>query len=237
MCSAASLAHGAFTVLTVALAERLIPPRPVDGVSVEPTRTRSAGGTVPGAMVTGEESDLTDLIRRGVAGDAAARALAVERVMPVLRKMARTAFRRQGPEHTLQPTALVNEAYLRVFGSATPTVEGRGHFICLFGAAMRSALVDHARGRDRDKRSPDGRRIDFDVVVEGYEMRSGDLVALDDCLEGLAKVDPRYVQLVDLRFFGGQSMPDIAALLGVPLRSLERDWAAAKAWLAKELGA
>lgn len=223
-------------LLTAAAGARVIRSWSPESVRVVTTRPACGERSIAGVVVTEEPSELTDLIRRGVAGDAAAREMAMQHVLPTLRKLADIAFRRQGHEHTLQPTALINEAYMKVFVSGAASIENRRHFNQLFASAMRSVLVDHARGRSREKRTPGGARIDLDVVVEGFGTRARNLVDLDECLRRLGEVDPNYVRLVELRFFCGMSMPEIAKALDVPLRSLERDWAAAKAWLAKDLG-
>lgn len=230
------VAHASLVALTSAVVARLIPAAFAESLVGASSRRVSVERSASGAVVAGEESELTDLIRRGVAGDAAARESAFHRVLPVLRKLADIAFRRQRAHHTLQPTALIHEAYLKLFASSEATIENRRHFNQLFASAMRSVLVDHARARAREKRTPGGARIDLDVVVEGFGARAHNLVDLDDCLKRLGEVDARYVRLVELRFFCGESMPDIAVILDVPLRTLERDWQAAKSWLAKELG-
>jgi len=139
--------------------------------------------------------------------------------------------------HTLQPTALVNEAYLRLFRSEDRTWSGRDHFLGFASRAMRSILVDHARAKRREKRCAVGDRISMDSVILNYEERGKDLVALDEALERLGRMDERMVKLVELRFFGGQSMGEAARVLQMSQRTAEREWHTARAWLRKELDA
>jgi len=145
---------------------------------------------------------------------------------------------RERPDHTLQPTALVHEAWLRLEGDAR--WQDRTHFVATAARAMRRVLVDHARGRGRDKRGGGWERVELDGDLDGDlagAARSGvDLVALDAALRELEEVAPRQARLVELRFFGGFEVAEAAVLLGVSEPTAARDWRFARAWLARQLG-
>lgn len=175
---------------------------------------------------------ITRLLERAHEGDGRAADELFSLVYEELHSMAVHRLRNQGPEHTLQPTALVNEAYLRVFRGEW---NNREHFRAVAARAMRSILVDHARRKRRQKRSAEGVRVLLDDLIVAFEERSGDLLGLDEALERLARIDPTAARLVELRFFGGQSMPEVAHSLGISLRSAQREWATARAWLREEL--
>ena len=164
---------------------------------------------------------------------------AAEELLPLVRtelhRLARNAMAGQPSGHTLQPTALVNEAWLKLAGLGA--IEGREHFLALAAAAMRSVLVDHARRRRAAKRGGGAQREALEGLVLEYEERAIDLVALDEALTELAEVEPRGARIVELRFFGGLDHPAIAQLLDRSLRSVERDWATARAWLRHRLRA
>jgi RNA polymerase sigma factor (TIGR02999 family) len=153
-----------------------------------------------------------------------------------LRKLASSHRRGESPAHTLQTTALVHEAYLRLNGQREVAWKNRGHFFALASQAMRRILVDHARRRKAAKRggalapSP---RDSIVVAVAGPI----DLVVLDVALEKLERVDPQEAKVVELRFFAGLTVPEVAAALGVSRATVERDWTAARAWLHRELSA
>ncbi len=152
-----------------------------------------------------------------------------------LRGMADRMMRGQPPGHTLQTTALMNEAYLRVAQGATSHFESEPQFFALASRVMRSVLVDHARGKQRSKRQARGERVSLDGIAAAYAEQDMDLVGLDDALVELAKRDPQLVQLVELRYFGGRSMGEAAAMLGLSYRSAEREWAFARGWLQQRL--
>jgi RNA polymerase sigma factor (TIGR02999 family) len=156
-------------------------------------------------------------------------------VFAELHALALNHMRGQQPGHTLQPTALVHEAYLRLFRGAEPGFEDRGHFLRVASRAMRCVLVDHAREKARLKRSAPGERLPLDGLGELFEQRAQDLLALDVALERLGGIDARAAEVVELRFFGGRTDDEIAELLDVSTRTVERDWAVARAWLKREL--
>jgi RNA polymerase sigma factor (TIGR02999 family) len=147
-----------------------------------------------------------------------------------LRSLAEACLRRERPGHTLQPTALVHEAYLKLAGQRTAGWTSRAQFLGVAAQAMRRILVDHARARGRDKRNG-GPRIPLEDAAALAEERAIDLVALDESLDVLATMDPQKARLVELRFFAGLTAPEAAEVLGVSLRTVERDWTMARAWL------
>jgi len=164
---------------------------------------------------------------------------ALQRLMPVvhaeLRRLARREMRRERAGHTLQTTALVNEAYLRLVDMSGVSWNDRAHFFAMSARLMRRILVDHARSHLYQKRGGGAKVVSFD---EGLTVTSGpraDLVALDDALKSLARFDERKSQVVELRFFGGLSVDETAAALDVSPSTVLRDWRLAKSWLLKEL--
>ena len=164
---------------------------------------------------------------------------AARELLPVLydqlHAMARSQMGAQRRDHTLQPTALVNEAYVRIFRGQRGGWESRKQFLGLAARVMRSILVDHARSKGRLKRECPGERVELRDIVEEFDARAEDLQALDESLRRMARFDPELVKLVELRFFAGRSMPEIARLLDRPLRSVERDMKTAKAWLRRDM--
>jgi RNA polymerase sigma factor (TIGR02999 family) len=164
---------------------------------------------------------------------------ALERLVPVvhaeLRRLARREMRRERDGHTLQTTALVNEAYLRLIDLGGVTWKDRAHFFAMSARLMRRILVDHARARRYQKRGGGAQVVPFDEELTAVNEPRADLVALDDALTALASLDPRKGQVVELRFFGGLSVEETAASLGVSEGTVLRDWRLAKAWLLHEL--
>jgi RNA polymerase sigma-70 factor, ECF subfamily len=175
------------------------------------------------------------LVAQSAAGDAAAAAELFPIVYEELRRLAASALRRERTDHTLQPTALVHEAFLRLAETPGASWENRAHFVAVAARVMRRVLVDHARGRNALKRGNGEIRVpldDVDVPAVGHDV---DLVALDDALARLAMLDERQARIVELRFFGGLSVPETAALIGASERTVKRDWQVARAWLTREL--
>jgi RNA polymerase sigma factor (TIGR02999 family) len=159
----------------------------------------------------------------------------MELVYPELRKLARGLLRRERSGHVLQPTALVNEAYLRVVAHEHHNWQNRAHF---FGAAaqlMRRILVDHARAIHAKKRDSDRALMELTAVGLVAQTQSIDMMALDDALGDLEQLSPRQARIVELRYFGGLSVPETAEALGINPRTVDRDWAAARAWLRRRL--
>lgn len=153
-----------------------------------------------------------------------------------LRARAERFMRGQPRDHTLQTTALVHEACLKIFGNEGLEGANRAHVLALAATAMRTVLVDHARARGRVKRVPPGERVPIDELHVAYEERAVDLLALDEALSKLAAVDAVMSRVVELHFFGGLSLEDTARAVNLPLRTLERRWAATRAWLRAEIG-
>jgi RNA polymerase sigma-70 factor, ECF subfamily len=158
-----------------------------------------------------------------------------EAVYEELRKLASGYMRRERMDHTLQTTALVNEAYLRLAGGRESTPENRLHFFAVAAKVMRQVLVDHARARASGKRGGGVERIPIDDAVVAADERSGGLVALDEVLRELAEIDPRKSQVIELRFFGGMTIDETAEFLGVSANTVTRDWELARAWLFKRI--
>jgi RNA polymerase sigma-70 factor (ECF subfamily) len=163
---------------------------------------------------------------------------ALERLIPLvygeLHRMAERYLRRERPGHTLQPTAIVNEAYLRLIGRQGVDWQDRAHFFAVAAQSMRRILVEHARRRDAKKRGRDGARYLLDTVAM-TEPRAVDLIALDDALAKLAGLDAELGRVVELRFFGGLTEEETAEVLSVSSRTIKRKWLAAKTFLYREL--
>lgn len=177
-------------------------------------------------------SSVTRLLKLVEDGDGEASDQLFMLVYEELHRMADRQMRRQRPDHTLQATALVNEAYIRVFGQEW---RDRDHFLSVASRAMRSILVDHARRKMANKRNPGGQRVPLDDLTQSYEDRAIDLVALDEALTRLAEVDPDMVRLVELRFFAGLTMEDAAAFLGISIHKAQKEWNTARAWIRREI--
>ncbi len=174
------------------------------------------------------------MLDRVADGDSVAEGELYTRLYEELKSQADVYMRRQPAGHTLQATALVHEAYTRLFRGADTRWANRGHFLAFAAKAMRSVLVDHARGKNRARRGTPKQmtmnHIEADLKKQGIE-----IVDLDDVLSRFAEKDPRGAQIVELRFFGGLTMDEIASVLDVPKRSVERDWLSARVWLGREL--
>jgi len=153
-----------------------------------------------------------------------------------LRQIARAYMRRERADHTLQTTALVNEAYARVFQGQPFRWENRKHVFCTMAQAMRRILVDHARTHNAEKRGGQERRLSLDEALAVSEQKSDQVIALDEALERLGKLHSRQEHVVNLRFFGGFTVDEVAAVLGTSPETVKLDWRFAKAWLQRELG-
>jgi len=169
-------------------------------------------------------------------GDAAA----AERLMPLvyeeLRALAGGYFRQQRADHTLQPTALAHEAFVKLIDQTSARFNDRAHFFAVAATAMRQILTDHARRARAEKRGGERRQVNIeDVNAEAANRSQIDLLALDDALAKLERQDPRQHRVVELRFFGGLSMEEIAGVIGVSKATVELDWRAARAWLNLQL--
>jgi RNA polymerase sigma factor (TIGR02999 family) len=187
-------------------------------------------------MGEAEPGEVTVLLKAWGAGDEASLEKLIPLVYGQLRRMAARYMRGESPGNTLQATALVNEAYLKLVGVERATWQDRAHFFAVSAQMMRRLLVDRARARRADKRGGDDVRVELNESIDGAPVRAGDLVALDDALEALAKIDARKARVVEMKFFGGLSVEETAAVLKVSPRSVMRDWNLARAWLTRELG-
>ena len=190
----------------------------------------------PGAGTLDGMADVTQLLDAAAAGDPGAAAALLPLVYGELRKLAAARIAAERPGQTLQPTALVHEAYLRLVGSAdAPKWSGRGHFFAAAAEAMRRVLVEAARGKARAKRGGDWRRVDFERLDPAASVSPDQLVALDDALGRLSALDPLAGDLVKLRYFAGLPLGQAAGALGVSAATAYRHWAYARAWLRDEL--
>jgi RNA polymerase sigma-70 factor (ECF subfamily) len=180
--------------------------------------------------------DVTQLLQAWSQGQDAA----LEELLPLvhqeLRRLARRHMFGERPGHTLQATALVNEAYLRLVNSRQVNWQNRAHFFAISAQLMRRILVDAARARGYRKRGGGVAKVTLDERLMGRQEKGKDIVALDDALKTLAGVDPRMSQVVELRFFGGLSVEETAEVLKVSPVTVLRDWKVAKTWLAREMG-
>jgi RNA polymerase sigma factor (TIGR02999 family) len=181
-----------------------------------------------------ERGDLTQLLDLAADGDPAARDALLVQAYDELKKLARSSMRRESPGHTLQPTALVNEAYLRLFGPGARW-ENRRHFFGAAAQAMRRVLVDQARRRGAGKRGGGLERVSLTQVDVASEDAQVDVLALDALLAELEAANPRLVRTIELRYFGGLDIEATAEVLGVAPATVKRDWAYARAWLLERL--
>jgi RNA polymerase sigma-70 factor (ECF subfamily) len=185
--------------------------------------------------VGSSSDDVTTLLSRLAEGDRSV----VPRLMPLmydeLRRLAATYMQRERTDHTLQPTALVHEAYLRLIEQRETTWKNRAHFFGVAAQLMRRILVDHARSRLRDKRGGELQKVSLDEGLVFSTDGSAELVELDGALSRLEKLDARQCRVVELRFFGGLTVDEAAEALQISPRTVEREWNFAKAWLYLEL--
>ena len=185
-------------------------------------------------MVTVSPDEVTGWLRAWSRGDESALEKLTPLVYAELRRRARRLVIRERAGHSLQPTALIHEAYLRLVGSAPVDWRDRRHFYALAARLMRQILVDHARSRGRQKRGGAAMLVPFDETAIAFSERP-DLVRLDDALQALAETDMRKSRVVELRFFGGLSVEEAANVLEVSPQTVLRDWRLAKAWLQREM--
>ncbi len=179
--------------------------------------------------------DVTRVLNTWRAGDPAAVAQLMPLVYEELRRLARNYLRRERPDHTLQATALVHEAYLRLIDADAVSWQNRAHFYGIAAKLMRRILVDHARARNASKRGGLVEKISLDEARDLPPAAANDLVALDGALQDLTKSYPRKGQVVELKFFGGLEAKEIAEVLQVSEKTVLRDWQFAKLWLCREL--
>lgn len=187
-------------------------------------------------MLLSAMSDVTRLLTSIEAGDQRASEELLPLVYEELRRLARESMDREKPGHTLQPTALVHEAYVRLVGSDGEGWNSRGHFFGAAAEAMRRILVENARRKQREKHGGGLDRVPLDGVALVDEHRTDEIAAIGAAVEKLAEQDEQAAELVKLRYFAGLTHGQAAAALGIPRRSADRTWAYAKAWLHRELG-
>jgi RNA polymerase sigma factor (TIGR02999 family) len=180
-------------------------------------------------------NEITERLIAWGAGDRAA----LDQLLPVvyqeLRRMAGNYLRQENPGHTLQPTALVHEAWLRLIDQARVDWRNRAQFFGVAAQMMRRILVDHAKAKHREKRGGDAVKLSLDDVINLSGERAADLLALDDALDELTRVDERKSRVVELRYFGGFTVEEIAQILEVSPETVMRDWKLAKAWLYQQI--
>jgi RNA polymerase sigma factor (TIGR02999 family) len=180
--------------------------------------------------------NITHLLKEWSAGDQRALDRLTPLVYEELRQLATRYMRRERLGHTLQTTALIHEAYLRLIDANDVNWQSRAHFFAIAAKLMRRILVEHARRRDAHKRGGSVIRLPLDETLAVADKTDVDLLAIDEALDRLAAVDPQQARVVELRFFSGLSVEETAAALGVSPKTVKRDWSVARAWLRREIG-
>ena len=181
-----------------------------------------------------QSQPVSQLLVRWRAGDQEALAALLPLVYKELREIARYHLQRERPGHTLQSAALVHEAYLRLLDQRPFETENRAHFLAVASRLMRQILVDYARSHGAAKRGAD-RRVELDAALVLPQMKGADVIALDDALSDLAKLDEQQSRIVELRFFGGLAIEEIAEALDISASTVKREWNVAKAWLTRQM--
>lgn len=179
--------------------------------------------------------DATRLLERLNDGDSAAAHELLPLVYDELRALAGAYFRRERADHTLQPTALVHEAFIKLIGQADAEWKGRAHFLAVAATAMRHTLVNHALAKKAVKRGGGAQSVMLDVELAGATTGGLDTLELDQALKELSNLDPRKAKVVEMRFFGGMTIEEAAAVLDVSVSTVEADWRMARAWLSSQL--
>lgn len=179
--------------------------------------------------------ELTQLLMAWSDGDRAALDKLTPLVYEELRRLAHSYMNRERKGHTLQTTALVNEAYLRLFNREEIHWQNRAHFFAIAAQLMRRILVDHARGRTSQKRGGKAQMVSLDEAAIISQERASEVIALDEALKGLALIDPQQSRIVELRFFGGLSVDETAEVLSLSPATIKREWSSAKLWLHREI--
>ncbi len=179
--------------------------------------------------------EATRLLHALPGGDPQVAARLFDIVHDELHRVAVALFHHERADHTLQPTALVNEVFVRLVSQSQSDWQSRAHFLCVAAKAMRRILVDHARGRDRAKRGGRACRVTLEQACNPVAHIDHDLLDLEDALQRMAAMDPRQSQIVELRFFGGMTVPEIAHVLNISTSTVEADWRMARAWFRRVL--
>ena len=185
-------------------------------------------------MPDDQKGQVTELLVHWKEGDENALRALVPLVYKELRRLAHYHLQAERPDHTLQSTALVHEAYVRLLGGQPVELQNRAHFVAVASRLMRQILVDYARNRRANKRDG-GLRIEFDDIPALPITGDAELVALDDALQELSRVDDRQGKIVEMKFFGGLSSPEISHVLGISRATVDRDWATARVWLHRQV--
>ncbi len=185
-------------------------------------------------MAEDSRGEVTELLRHWTQGDEKALEELVPLVYKELRRLAHYHLQSERSDHTLQSTALVHEAYLRLIGNEPVHLQNRSHFIAVASRLMRQVLVDYARERRAGKRDG-GCRIAFDYLEALPIQGDAELLALDDALNDLSHVDERQGKIVEMKFFGGLSAPEISEVMGLSRATVDRDWATARVWLHRQM--
>jgi RNA polymerase sigma-70 factor, ECF subfamily len=180
------------------------------------------------------DGDVTILLKAMNSGDSAAAEKLLPLVYNELHRLAMSYMRRERSNHTLQPTALINEAYLHLAGTNIDW-HSRSHFIGVAANVMRRVLVDHARAHNAEMRGGGLQQIELEEGIAISKERSKEMIVLDEALNELEKISTRQAKVVELRYFGGLSVEEIAATLGIATRSVQRDWTLARVWLFKQM--
>lgn len=211
----------------------------MDRCSLEPdlesvTLDREVAEPICHHFMTGNTSDVTQILNRWVAGEESARDRLVEKVYFELKKIAQSRFVSERANHTLQPTALVHEAYLKLIQAENSSWENRVHFIAVSARIMRQILIDSGRRKQALKRQmPDAQTLI--MGSDELENEKIDLMQLEDALNRLEQLAPRQAQIVELRYFGGLTVPEVAAVLEVSEATVNREWRTARSWLYLQL--
>lgn len=186
-------------------------------------------------MEPASRDEITKVLRAWGSGDEEA----LNRLTPVvydeLKRIAAGYMRREGPENSLQPTALVHEAYLKLVDASFTEWQDRAHFFAIAARIMRRILVDAARSKEAGKRGGRAIRVEINESIDGMPLQSDQMMRLDDALNALAQFDARKADVVELRFFGGLSVEETAEVLKISPQSVMRDWKLARSWLAREM--
>jgi RNA polymerase sigma factor (TIGR02999 family) len=181
--------------------------------------------------VRSEPEGITQLLLNWKNGDRAALDQLTPLVYQELQRLARSFMRKERPDHTLQTSALINEAYIRLTGQGETNWQNRAHFYAVAAQIMRHVLVDHARSYQYKKRGAGSRKVDLDEAIGISDERAEELVALDEALANLAEVDPRKSRIIELRFFGGLGIDETAEVMELSPTTVQREWRAARAWV------
>ena len=179
--------------------------------------------------------DVSELLKAWSDGDTDAQNQLMALVYDELRRLARTYLRRERADHTLQPTALVHEAYLRLVDQKDVDWQNRAHFFGIAALMMRRILVNYAKGREAAKRGRDAQRLSLSAADRLAGKKEVDLINLDDALKRLSEIDPQQSRIVELRYFGGLTIEEIAQVTSISVATVKREWSAARAYLRREV--